>query len=65
MQPEDNRWFVFADEDLRMAELAFHNEMFNQVCFHRGIPTHCRERCLTGCLRKTMPKRRGGRRPIS
>lgn len=34
MQPDGNRWFVFALEDLRMADLAMDEEIFNQVCFH-------------------------------
>ena len=29
-----NRWLVFAREDLRMAELALAEGIFNQVCFH-------------------------------
>jgi len=29
-----NNWFVFAEEDLKMAELAFKEKIYNQVCFH-------------------------------
>ncbi len=28
------RWLIFAREDLRMAELALVEGIFNQVCFH-------------------------------
>ena len=27
-------WIAFAREDLRMAELAMHEALYNQVCFH-------------------------------
>ncbi len=28
------RWLAFSDEDLRMAELAMEDGLWNQVCFH-------------------------------
>lgn len=28
------RWLAFSDEDLRMAELALEDGLWNQVCFH-------------------------------
>ncbi|MBP9502583.1 MAG: HEPN domain-containing protein [Candidatus Promineofilum sp.] len=34
MQNDAERWLRFAREDLRMAELAFEEGIFNQVCFH-------------------------------
>ncbi len=47
MLPEDNRWFMFALEDLRMADLAFEEEIFNQVCFHAQ---QAAEKMLKGCI---------------
>lgn len=29
-----DRWLAFANEDLRMAELAMADKLYNQVCFH-------------------------------
>lgn len=51
-----NLWFVFADEDLQLAEMAMKAEIFNQVCFHaqQGV-----EKFLKGTLHKkgkTIPK---------
>ena len=34
MPLEDKRWLQFAKEDMRMAELALEDGVFNQVCFH-------------------------------
>lgn len=36
LHPEEDarRWLAFAQEDLRMAELAMEEGLFNQVCFH-------------------------------
>jgi len=34
MNEESERWVVFARQDLRMAELALMEELYNQVCFH-------------------------------
>lgn len=34
MQSDAERWLHFAREDLRMAELALEESIFNQVCFH-------------------------------
>lgn len=34
MQSDAQRWLQFAREDLRMAELALEEEIFNQACFH-------------------------------
>jgi len=31
---EYNKWIVFAQEDLKMAELALKEEIYNQACFH-------------------------------
>ena len=33
MKPH-NRWLEFEHEDLKMAKLAFEEEIYNQVCFH-------------------------------
>ena len=42
-----NNWFLFAEEDLLMAEIALENEIYNQVCFHsqQGV-----EKILKGFL---------------
>jgi HEPN domain-containing protein len=34
MSEQAERWMAFAREDLRMAELAMREGIFNQVCFH-------------------------------
>ena len=41
------RWLVFAREDLRMAELALAEGIFNQVCFHAQ---QCVEKAIKGWL---------------
>ncbi len=41
------RWLVFAREDLRMAELALAEGIFNQVCFHAQ---QCVEKVIKGWL---------------
>jgi len=51
-----NNWFVFAEEDIKMAELAFKEKIYNQVCFHsqQGV-----EKILKGYLEsknKLSPK---------
>ncbi len=34
MTGESERWLQFAAEDLKMAELAIRESIYNQVCFH-------------------------------
>jgi HEPN domain-containing protein len=34
MKPEDENWLDFAADDLKMAQLALEEKLFNQVCFH-------------------------------
>ena len=41
------RWLTFAEQDLRMAELALGAAIFNQTCFHAQ---QCAEKCLKACL---------------
>lgn len=43
-----NNWFSFASEDLKLAELALGENIYNQVCFHsqQGV-----EKTLKGYLR--------------
>ena len=41
------RWLIFAREDLRMAELALAEGIFNQVCFHAQ---QCVEKAVKGWL---------------
>ena len=53
---EQNNWFAFAEEDRKMAEAAFRERIYNQVCFHsqQGV-----EKTLKGFLRsraQSMPK---------
>lgn len=40
-------WLRFAAEDLRMAELALQDEIYNQVCFHSQ---QCVEKALKGLI---------------
>lgn len=51
-----NNWFFFADEDLKTAEAALKEGIYNQVCFHcqQGV-----EKTLKGFLRshdKSVPR---------
>ena len=41
------RWLTFAEQDLRMAELALSAEIFNHTCFHAQ---QCVAKCLKACL---------------
>jgi len=41
------RWLAFAYEDLRVAELALKEDIFNQTCFHAQ---QCVEKALKGVL---------------
>jgi len=34
MSEDKTRWLAFANEDLRIAAIAFREEIYNQVCFH-------------------------------
>jgi HEPN domain-containing protein len=34
MKEQTKNWLDFTKEDLKMAELAFEEEIYNQVCFH-------------------------------
>lgn len=43
MNEPARRWLAFADEDLRMAELALEETLWNQVCFHAH---QCAEKSL-------------------
>jgi len=47
MNEATERWLVFARQDLRMAELAFAEGIFNQVCFHAQ---QCVEKAIKGWL---------------
>lgn len=44
---KQNNWFLFAEEDMKMADNAFREDIFNQVCFHsqQGV-----EKMLKGYL---------------
>ena len=47
MSEQSERWLVFAGQDLRMAELATTEELYNQVCFHCQ---QCAEKAIKGLL---------------
>lgn len=47
MNEEANKWIVFAQEDLKMAELALREGIYNQVCFHSE---QCVEKVLKGYI---------------
>ena len=49
MKPLDDaeRWLEFARQDLRVAELALSEGIYNQTCFHAQ---QCAEKCLKACL---------------
>ena len=44
---ESERWLLFAHQDLRMAELATTEGLYNQVCFHSQ---QCAEKAIKGLL---------------
>jgi HEPN domain-containing protein len=47
MSGASEHWLAFAREDLRMAELALSEGIFNQVCFHAQ---QCVEKAIKGWL---------------
>ncbi|MEW6751883.1 MAG: HEPN domain-containing protein [Candidatus Latescibacterota bacterium] len=47
MNHESERWLGFAREDLRMAELALQEDIYNQVCFHCQ---QCAEKAIKALL---------------
>jgi len=47
MNAESELWLRFAQEDLRMAELALPDGIYNQVCFHAQ---QCAEKAIKGLL---------------
>ena len=49
MSGASERWLAFAREDLRMAELALSESIFNQVCFHAQ---QCVEKAIKGWLER-------------
>jgi len=53
---ESERWLLFAHQDLRMAEMAMEEGLYNQVCFHAQ---QCAEKAIKGLLahqRKIPPR---------
>jgi HEPN domain-containing protein len=53
---ESERWLLFAHQDLRMAEMAMEEGLYNQVCFHAQP---CAEKAIKGLLahqRKIPPR---------
>ena len=47
MKDEVKTWMEFAGEDLRMAELALKEKLYNQVCFHSE---QCAEKAIKGLI---------------
>jgi HEPN domain-containing protein len=47
MNTAGDRWLEFARQDLQIAELAFNEGIYNQVCFHSH---QCIEKCLKAKL---------------
>ena len=47
MNAAAERWLTFAQQDLRIAELAMTEGIFNQVCFHAQ---QCSEKAIKGWL---------------
>lgn len=56
MQSDVERWLHFAREDLRMAELALEEEIFNQVCFHSQQSAEKSIKSLLRLQEKTPPR---------
>lgn len=56
MNVQSRRWIQFAGQDLRMAELAMTEQLYNQVCFHCQ---QCAEKAIKGLLAhqgQTLPR---------
>lgn len=47
MKDEAKNWIEFASEDLKMAELALKEKIYNQVCFHSE---QCVEKIMKGLI---------------
>lgn len=56
MQSDAERWLSFARDDLRMAELALEEEIFNQVCFHSQQSAEKSIKSLISAQAKTPPR---------
>ena len=56
MNEDVTQWLGFANEDLRMAKLAFEEEIYNQVCFHAQ---QCVEKSIKAAIlaQGTTPRR--------
>ena len=50
------RWLAFAQEDMRMAELALKEGIYNQACFHS-------QQCVEKALKGALTHRQGGTLP--
>ncbi len=56
MPSDAERWLSFARDDLRMAELALEEEIFNQVCFHSQQSAEKSIKALISFQAKTPPR---------
>ncbi len=56
MQSDAERWLSFARDDLRMAELALEEGIFNQVCFHSQQSAEKSIKALISAQGKTPPR---------
>lgn len=56
MQSDAERWLQFAREDLRMAQLALEEDIFNQVCFHSQQSAEKSVKGLLSHQMKTPPR---------
>lgn len=50
MKGEGNKWLSFSQEDMKMAELALKEKIYNQVCFHSQ---QCVEKAIKGLIVKS------------
>ena len=57
---EAERWLTFAREDLRMADLALRDGIYNQVCFHSQQCVEKALKALVADSRKSAPPRTHG-----
>ena len=53
---QKNNWFEFAKDDLRMAELALQEKIFNQECFHSQQVVEKVLKAYVGAHHKIIPK---------
>ncbi len=52
MSEDISRWLIFAEEDLKVAEIVLREGLYNQACFHAQ---QCAEKALKAALLAHSP----------